>query len=261
MGVEQVGTGPFDAETIGARDLGSRFVARRRVRAWLFVLGGAAVAIAGFAGFGYFGGKEDTLVKHGTHTTATVTSTALYGGPYGRNSFNEHIDVGFGYPGGVAQGVRIYIGEDDRFRIGQQVEIVYDSKNPRRAALAHNSDIGPIGFPLFFAIVLGVCLVVVGALGVRLCRGARRALRGQGRTLTVNSELVSTGRARRLAISLAGENGENARLWSATRRGWSPLLEPVEATVFGSTTPGSLVVVVDPQRHAVAAGRIWKSQR
>jgi hypothetical protein len=46
-------------------------------------------------------------------------------------------------------------------------------------------------------------------------------------------------------------------LWSATRRGWSPLLEPVEATVFGSTAPGSAVVVVDPQRHAVTAGRVW----
>src|SRR5439155_4398608 len=55
--------------------------------------------------------------------------------------------------------------------------------------------------------------------------------------------------------------GEDAMLWSATRRGWSPLLEPVEATVFGSTAPGSAVVVVDPQRNAVTAGRVWGMPR
>jgi hypothetical protein len=79
--------------------------------------------------------------------------------------------------------------------------------------------------------------------------------------MNADSELVSTGRARRLAISLHAENGEHAMLWSATRRGWTPLLEPVEATVFGSTAPGSAVVVVDPQRHAVTAGRVWGVRR
>ena len=253
---------PLDAERAAARDLGARFVAKRRLRAWLFVMIGVAVAVSCVAGFGYFGGKEDALVKHGTHTTATVTSAALYGGRYSRNSFNEHIDVEFVYPGGEVRGVRIYIGENDRFRVGQQVDIVYDPHNPHHAALAHGyNDIGPVGFPLFFGIVFGLCLVIVGVRTVRLCRGAQRALREQGRTMNADSKLVSKGRARRLAISLHAENGEHAMLWSATRRGWSPLLEPVEATVFGSTAPGSAVVVVDPRRHAATAGRVWNPPR
>src|SRR5206468_3154624 len=107
---------PLDVEGRAAYELGARFVARRRLRAWLFVLFGVALAAGCFAGFGYFGGNEDALAKNGTHTTATVTSAALYGGRYSRNSFNEHIDVEFAYPGGVARGVRIYIGEDDHFR-------------------------------------------------------------------------------------------------------------------------------------------------
>jgi hypothetical protein len=79
--------------------------------------------------------------------------------------------------------------------------------------------------------------------------------------MDADSQLLTSGRLRRLAISLRGANGESATLWSATRRGWSPLLQPVEATVFGSTAPGSVVVVVDPHRHAVTAGRVWKAPR
>jgi Protein of unknown function (DUF3592) len=249
-------TGVFAAE------LGAHFVARRRRHAWLFVIAGVALIVGCFAGFGYFGGKEDALVKNGTRTTATVTSAALYGGRYSRNSFNEHIDVEFAYPGGVARGVRIYIGETDRFRVGQQVEIVYDPSNPHRAALAHGThDIGPVGFPLFFGIVLGLCFVIIGARSLRLFRSARQALRQEGRTMEADSRLVDWGRARRLAISLRGESGEGATLWSTTKRGWSPLLQPVEATVFGSTAPGSVVVVTDPQRQAVTAGRVWKAPR
>lgn len=253
---------PVDAEAVDAHELAARFVARRRLYAWLFVFSGIALVAAGFAGFGYFGGKEDALVKNGTHTTATVTSAALYGGRYSRNSFNEHIDVDFAYPGGEARDVRIYIGETDRFRVGQQVEIVYDPRNPHRAALAHGShDIGPVGFPLFFGILLGVCFLIVGVRNVRLFRGARRALHDGGRTMQAESSFLPTGRRRRLAISVRGANGNGAMLWSASRRGWSPLLHPVEATVFGSTAAGSVVVVADPRRHAVTAGRVWKAPR
>jgi hypothetical protein len=148
---------PLDAEGIAARDLGNRFVARRRLRAWLAVVVGICLLVGGFAGFGYYGGRADALARHGTHTTARVTSAALYGGRYSRNSFNEHIDVEFAYPGGQARGVRIYIGETDRFWVGEQVEEVYDPADPHRAELAHGQpDIGPIGLPLFFALVLCV---------------------------------------------------------------------------------------------------------
>jgi hypothetical protein len=251
-------TEPLDAEGIAARDLGNRFVARRRVRAWLAVAAGICLLVSGFAGFGYYGGRADALARHGTHTTARVTSAALYGGRYSRNSFNEHIDVEFAYPGGQARGVRIYIGETDRFWVGEQVEVVYDPANPHRAELAHGQpDIGPIGFPLFFALVLGLCLSILGIRNARLFHAAQKALRGGGRTMEASSELLGS-RTRRCAVLIRGEDGAGGTLWSATKRGWYPLLQPVEATVFGPATPGSVVVVVDPQRRAVTTGRIWK---
>jgi uncharacterized protein DUF3592 len=260
--VEQVGTlggEPLDAEAMGARGLAEAFVARSRLRGWLFVLGGLVLAIGCLAGFGYFGDKQDAVGQNGVHATATVTSAALYGGPYGPNSFSEHIDVEFSYPGGRATGVRIYIGENDRYRVGQQVEIVYDRAHPHRAVLAHGyRDIGPVGFPLFFGIVFGLVLVVVGVRDIRLARGARRALQGEARTMQASSELVPSGRARRLALTLRGGDGGSATLWSARRHGWSSFAHPVDATVFGSTAPGSATVVVDPARSVVTMGRVWK---
>jgi Protein of unknown function (DUF3592) len=252
---------PLDAQRMAARDLGRRFVARRRLRAWLAVLVGIGLLVGGFAGFGYYGGRADALVKHGTHTTARVTSAALYGGRYSRKSFNEHIDVAFATPGGEARGVRIYIGETDRFWVGEQVEVVYDPANPHRAELAQGRpDIGPIGFPLFFALVLGVCLSILGIRRVRLFHAAQRALRGGGQAMEASSELLGR-RTRRPAVLLRGEDGTEGMLSSDTRRGWDPLLQPVEATVFGPATPGSVVVVVDPRRRAVTTGRIWKLPR
>jgi hypothetical protein len=218
--------------------------------------------VGGFAGFGVYGGRASSLQKHGVRATATVTAAALYTGRYSRNSFTEHIDVDFVTPTGVVRGVRIPIGETDRFRVGQEVEIAYDPSDPHRAVLAHGyADIGPIGFPLFFALVLGACLLVVGIRGLRLVRGARRALAGSGRKVEVASELVRSGRAGRCALSLRGEWGESVQLWSVTRRGWYPLLQPVEATAFGSAAPGSIVVVADPRRGAATAGRVWKARR
>jgi hypothetical protein len=254
---------PLDAEGMAARNLGARFVARRRLRAWLTTLLGAGLLIGGFAGFGLYGGRADALVRHGTHATATVTNVALYGGRFSRNSFTEHIDVEFPYPGGEARGVRIYIGEQDRFRVGEQVEVVYDPAAPHHAELAHGRpDIGPIGFPLFFALVAGLAMLVIGIRGLRLFHAAHRALREGGRTMEAASELLPWNRSsRRCAVSLRGEHGDAAQLWAATRRGWYPLLQPVEATVFGAATPGSVVVVVDPRRQAVTAGRIWKTPR
>jgi hypothetical protein len=260
--VEQVGTfggEPLDAGATGARGLAAAYVARSRLRGWLFVVSGLVLTIGCFAGFGYFGDKQDAIGKHGVHATAMVTSAALYAGPYGPNSFNEHIDVEFAYPGGRATGVRIYIGENDRYRVGQQVGIVYDPAHPHRAALAHGyRDIGPVGFPLFFGIVFGLIFVLVGVRGIRLAHHARRALQGEPRTMQASSELVSSGRTRRLALTLHGGEGDHASLWSARRHGWSSLAHPVDATVFGSTAPGSAAVVVDPARNAVTMGRVWK---
>src|SRR5881628_3857630 len=118
---------------MAARGLGERFVSQRRLRGWLTVLVGTGLLVGGFAGFGVYGSRADALAKHGAHATATVTRAALYGGRHGRNQFTQHIDVEFRYPGGEARGVRIWIGEDDRFRVGEQVEVVYDPTNPHHA--------------------------------------------------------------------------------------------------------------------------------
>lgn len=174
--IGEVAADPLDAVEPAANGLGARFGAARR-RGWLTVLAGVVLVVGGFGGFGYFGGRQDDVLAHGTHAVATVTSAALYGGRFGPNKFDEHIDVEFADRGGVTRDARIYIGERDRFSVGQQVDVVYDARDPQRALLAHGThDVGPVGAPLFFAIVLGVGLVFLGIRRVRQTRRARRVL-------------------------------------------------------------------------------------
>ena len=45
-----------------------------------------AIFVAGFAGFGIFGGRQDALARNGVHTTARVTATALYRGRFSRTA-------------------------------------------------------------------------------------------------------------------------------------------------------------------------------
>ena len=146
------------------------------VRGPVLTLVGLALFFGGFTGFGVYGNRSDSLAAHGVHATAVVVGTALYGGRYRLNQFDEHINVAFTTPQGTER-ARLWIGEQDRFAVGQDVAIVYDANNPSRAQLAHGADLGPIGFPFFLAIVLGVCFVPVGISRFRVCLSARRALR------------------------------------------------------------------------------------
>jgi len=250
----------FAAAPFDARELGRRFVTRRRRIGLALILGGLALFVGGFVGFGVSGGRADALQKNGVHTTATVTDTALYT-PFS-NRLTEHIDVAFTTPSGPVQGVRIPIGEDDRFDVGQKVEISYDPANPHRAVFAHGDvDLGSIGFVYLLAIVAGVGVLIHGVRTRRLARGADRALAGPPRTMLVESRLVPQGRLRRTALLLTDEGGgEPSPLWATAGSYW-PHSRQGEATVFGTRERGSVVVVVDPQIGNATAGRIWKNRR
>ncbi len=166
----------FDSEQLGRRFTRRRFWIGRAV-----ILAGLALVVGGFAGFGVYGDRASALQRNGVHATATVTATALYGGRFGPNQFTEHIVVAFTTPGGIVDGVRIPIGEHDRFSVGQHVEISYDPADPHRAVFAHGyADPGPIGFVFFFAILAGVVAFVYGVKTLRLAHGARRALEDAG---------------------------------------------------------------------------------
>jgi hypothetical protein len=259
--MSELSSEPLDARQLGARELGLRFATRRRRIGFLLTVAGLALAFGGLAGFGHYGDRASSLQKNGVHTTATVTAAALYGGSLARNGFTEHIDVEFATPSGTVSGTRIPIGESDRFVVGQQVEISYDPSNPHHAVFAHGyTDVGPIGFVLFFAIVAGICVLIYAGKALRLAHGARRALADGSRTMTVETRLVPQARRNRTALVLAGSGGDALPLWP-TGRGFGPLLQPVEATVYGTETPGSVAVVVDLQRGAATAGRIWKRRR
>ena len=198
-----------------------RFAARRRRIGRALILAGLALFVGGFAGFGVYGDRTDALQKNGVKTTATVTDTALYGGPRGPNEFTEHIDVSFTAPSGLVQGVRIPIGEDDRFSVGQQVEISYDPANPHRAVFAHGyADIGQMGFVFFFATAAGVGVLIYGVGTLRLARGARRALGGPSRSMTVESRLAVAGSTLAAPPSSSATSGEPSALW-ATGSDWS----------------------------------------
>jgi Protein of unknown function (DUF3592) len=227
----------------------------------LLTLVGLALTVGGFGGFGVFGSRSDALATHGVHTTATVVDTALYGGGHGSNQFNEHIDVAFTTPQG-AEHARLWISEQARYSVGQTVDIVYDPEDPGHAQLAKGADLGPIGLPLFIAIVLGVCLAGVGIARLRVCRGARRALRSNPQRLEVASGLMPRGRTTARAV-FVGSGAPLVGFWSLTRSGWgdATLAGSTQADVYGDLHPGSVLVVVADRGRGVAVGRTWRRHR
>jgi len=245
-----------------ARRLGEQFLSRRRLRSWAILAAGIALVVGGFAGFGHYGDKVDAVRKTGIHTSGTVTQAVLYRGRGDPNGFREHIDVQYVLPdGGVERGVRIWIGEQDRFRVGELVPIVYDPKHPHTAVLAdRKGDIGPIGAPFFIAIVAGAMLAWFGVRGWRLARGGRRALCDEPRRMSATILSVQRGRRRVPLCVLAGSDG-TIQFSPVSTRDWSPLPSPVEVDVFGGEAPGSVVVVVDMERPAATAGRLPRARR
>ena len=227
----------------------------------LLTLVGLALTVGGFVGFGVFGNRSDALAKHGAHTTAIVVDTALYGGRYGPNQFNEHIDVAFTTPHGP-QHARLWISEQARYSVGQAVDIVYDQQDPGRAQLAKGADLGPIGLPMFIALVLGFCFGGVGIARLRVCRGARRALRSSPERLDVASGLMPRGRTTARAV-FVGSGAPLLGFWSLTRSGWgdATLAGSAQADVYGDLHAGSVLVVVADGGRGVAVGRTWRRHR
>lgn len=245
----------------GGQGAARAYVAARLRNAAVLTLVGVALFFGGFIGFGVYGNRSDALAAHGVHTTAVVVGTALYGGRYGPNQFDEHINVAFTTPQGTER-ARLWIGEQDRFSLGQAVAIVYDPNNPSHAQLAHGADLGPIGFPLFIAIVLGACFVPVGISRLLVCLGARQALRTEPRRCQVATQVVPRGRTRRRVV-FVGDSKPLLTFWSLTRSGWNDRDDGVsaESAVFGELRPGAVLVVVAEDGRGVAVGRSWRNRR
>jgi hypothetical protein len=220
--------------------------------------------VAGCAGFGIYGDRVDSIRTNGIHTTATVTTAALYRRGLGGNGLHEHIDVSYPYPGGIERNVRIWIAEQDRFTVGELVPIAYDPEHPAHAVLANRKpDLGPVGVPFFVAIVAGVMFAVYAIQGFRFVRAGRRALREPSRQFQVHSEIIPRKRRNVTVFVLTSAAGEAMVFAPVTKRGWPPLGARdggLAVDVFGGPDVGA-VVVVDPAGTAVTAGRVPRPKR
>jgi hypothetical protein len=246
---------------VDPRGTALRYLRTRLRNNAVLTFAGLVLTVGGFVGFGVFGGRSDSLAKHGVHATATVVDTALYGGRYGPNQFDEHIDVAFSTPRGPEH-ARLWISEQARYSVGQAADVVYDPQNPGHAQLAKGADLGPIGFPLFIAIVLGLCFAGVGIARVRICRQAGRALGGEPERLDVASGLMPRGRTTARAVFI-GAGAPLLGFWSLTRSGWegATLSGSAQADVYGDLRPGAVLVVVTDAGRGVAVGRTWRKHR
>jgi hypothetical protein len=138
--------------------IGDLLVRRYRTQSRILLLVGLLLAAGGLAGFGIAGDHNRHLLRTGRHTSATVISVVPYSGALiGPDAFNEHVDVQFADSTGRSTVARLGIGENDRYSVGQRVQIVYDPANPSRALFAHGSTdtIGFVGFILLLAMIFG----------------------------------------------------------------------------------------------------------
>lgn len=247
----------------------ARELIRRQRRLMRFVLLiGVVLFAGGLTGFGIYGSRKEDLLKIGTHTTAIVVHVAPYGGggPFGSNSLGRaHIDVRFPNKTGRLVIASLGIGDYTYYRLGQQLQIVYNPAKPTEAVFAHGyTDIGPMGFLFFAAIASGFALAVFGVRRLALWRRATHALREPPTRMTATSRFLSRSRFQTWAISLADDSGKAVRFWSATKQGCSLLEQPTPVVVFGAPEPRSVVIAVDAERLVAIGGRIprrWREPR
>jgi len=252
------------ADGSGARTLGARYVRERRRRAWLGIVAGIAAFAAGFAGFAVEGSRQDELAAHGLRTSAVVT------GIHSGLPFDDYLLVGFPTPAAYEQSVHVRAGERLRrhHHVGERIDIVYDPANPRRAQLVHHPDTGPIGALFFLGVVVGVTLALIGVRRLFLCAAGRRALSTPPRPMRAASSALRRGG--RMITLLEGDRP--IVVGSVRRRDWrgpelrlddeaSVLDAVVDVLVFRDPKQRRVLVVVDPPRQGVAAGREVRMSR
>jgi hypothetical protein len=229
---------------------------------------GFALFVAGFAGFSVDGNHQQHLLQTGRHAMATVVGVASYsgGGLAGPNGLGQaHVEVQFPDEAGRLVIARLGIGDYTYYRVGQQVQIVYDPGDPSQAVFAHGyTDIGPLGFAFFAAIAIGLSMAVFGLLRLSLWRQAAKALRGPSARMTATSRYLRRSRFQTWAIALDDAAGQRAQFWSATGSGCSLLQQPTDVIVFGRPGPRAVIVAVEPERSTAIAGRVprrWREPR
>ena len=135
---------------------------RRRVFVGVLVVGLVSFAI-GVIGFDVANSRLDRVALHGTHVIATVVEADTSDKGFG---FQSHLVVTFPATSGGLQRARVWV-EEERYKLGQPLAIVYDPAKPQYAQLEKpDAVIGPERLPLFLAVIVGSGLLIYVAGGV-----------------------------------------------------------------------------------------------
>jgi hypothetical protein len=233
-----------------ARALAERYLRARNRANKLGYLVCAGLVVGSFAGFVALGSTSDWLAEHGTRTTGTVTDTALGRGRF----FTQHIDVRYtAGPGRRASG-RIFVGENDLYHAGQQVEILYDPAHPSHIRLVHDENLRPLVAVPVFGILFGLIGFVLPVTRGRKLRAAADALEAEPERVTVSSEVTPYGPLNWPVryVSVRGDGVYRGGFQAMTARGWHIADgQQIDAAAFSK--PGrSVVVVADTVSRSVA---------
>lgn len=230
-------------------------VGRRYVRALsrankLGYVACAALFGVGLFGFSLFNARSDWLAKHGVHARGTVTGSLL-----GRRKlFRQHIDVTFRTRDETTASGRIYVGEDDRYDLGQRVDILYDPATPSHVRLLHSDNLSPlVAFPIFAAL-FGLIGLVLPIKRGRKIAAVRRVLERDPEQLPAWSTLgPSAGGRWTVRRVYVDREGYESGFMALRKRGWNlPDGERVTASVFAKES-GFVVLVLHPESRSAAA--------
>jgi hypothetical protein len=148
---------------------------RGRTR-WTLAVG-AVLLVLTVGGCGEFWrslNASEALAHSGVKVQARIDSASNYE----RRSLTEgYLYVTYETAHGEERHVRVWLPEDTNYRAGQEVEVAYDAKSPRRAVLAKGGDPGPITFWSFMAFLISaIFLCVLVPMRWRRISAVRRAL-------------------------------------------------------------------------------------
>ena len=141
---------------------------------WATLALGLVLFLAGAAGINSAQSSADTLARNGVRATAIVTNYW----PDIRGSA-AHISVSYSTPNGAETNVTVWTNDVPSYRIGQPVQISYDSSDPTRAVLTKGDSAGSTASVYLGIFFFGLALVLVAIRRFRARRRCRRALAEQ----------------------------------------------------------------------------------
>jgi hypothetical protein len=235
------------------------------VRTWGTILAVALGLALTLGGCGAIYAHQSTaghVSQVGVRVTGTVTGVRNY---HGRGdlvgALTSHVDVAFVTKDGKPAHARLGLADDQRFAIGDRVAVIYDPGYPSHAVLAAGDNGGQWFVAEFVGFILGIGAFALAVKRARATGAARTALREQPcrRSVVTHIERHDYGRSGRdeRMVYVLDDRGWSCGFWALSKRRWH-LADGLtsEPVVFGTPGPGSVLVVVDPDTHSVAAGRV-----